>query len=58
VVEARNALRFISKKVDSLEPPDEPTDAQRAAAIAFWKKWYLGVRAYDERDDVGEFPAK
>jgi HEAT repeat protein len=57
-IEARNALQFISKKIDSHEPPDEPTDAQRATAIAFWKKWYLGVRAYDERDDLVELPAK
>ena len=58
LVEARNALRFISKKIDVHEPPDEPTDAQRAAAISLWKKWYLGVRPYDERDDLGEAPAK
>jgi len=58
VVEARNGLRFISKKIDVHEPPDEPTDAQRQAAIALWKKWYLGVRPYDERDDLGEAPVK
>ena len=33
-------------------------DTQRDAAIALWKKWYLGVRPYDERDDLGEAPAK
>jgi hypothetical protein len=58
VVEARNALRYISKKIDVHEPPDEPTQAQRKAAIALWKKWYLGVRFYDERDDLGEAPVK
>jgi len=58
LVEARNALRFISKKIDVHEPPDEPTPVQRAAAIALWTKWYLGVRPYDERDDLGEVPAK
>jgi hypothetical protein len=58
MVEARNALRFISKKIDLHEPPDEPTEAQRVAAIALWKKWYLGVRPYDERDDLGEAPVK
>ncbi|HEY2249805.1 MAG TPA: HEAT repeat domain-containing protein [Planctomycetaceae bacterium] len=58
MVEARNALRFISKKIDVHEPPDEPTDAQRQTAIALWKKWYRGVRPYDERDDLGEAPVK
>jgi len=56
--EARNALRFISKRIDVREPPDDATDAQRAAAVAYWKKWYLTVRPYDERDDLGEAPAK
>jgi hypothetical protein len=58
LVEARNALRFISKKIDVHEPPDDPTQAQRQDAISLWKKWYLGVRPYDERDDLGEAPAK
>jgi hypothetical protein len=58
VIEARNALQFISKKIDAHEPPDEPTPEQRTAAVAFWKKWYLAVRAYDERDDLGELPTK
>lgn len=58
MIEARNALRFISKKIDLREPPDEATAEQRAAAIALWKKWYLSVRPYDERDDLGEAPVK
>ncbi len=58
MIEARNALRFISKKIDIHEPPDEPTAVQRQAAIALWKKWYLGVRPYDARDDLGEAPTK
>lgn len=57
-VEARNALRFISKRIDVHEPPDEPTAAQTASAISYWKKWYLSVRPYDERDDLGESPPK
>jgi hypothetical protein len=56
--EARNALRFISKRIDVREPPDEATAPQRAAAVSYWKKWYLTVRPYDERDDLGEPPAK
>jgi HEAT repeat protein len=57
-IEARNALRFISKRIDVREPPDEASPEQRAAAIVYWKKWYLIVRPYDERDDLGEVPAK
>ncbi|MBI3866325.1 MAG: HEAT repeat domain-containing protein, partial [Planctomycetia bacterium] len=58
LIEARNALQFISKRIDAHEPPDDASEAQRAAAIVYWKKWYAGVRAYDERDDVPELPAK
>jgi hypothetical protein len=58
MVEARNALRYISKKLDAREPPDEATADQRAGAIAFWKKWYFAVRPYDDRDDLGEAPAR
>jgi hypothetical protein len=58
MVEARNALRYISKKLDAREPPDDATADQRASAIAFWKKWYLAVRPYDDRDELGEAPAK
>jgi hypothetical protein len=58
MVEARNALRYISKKLDVREPPDDATGDQRAAAIVLWKKWYLTVRPYDDRDDLGEAPVK
>jgi hypothetical protein len=58
MVEARNALQFISKKLDANEPPDESNDAQRAAAVLFWKKWYLSVRDYVERDDLSELAPK
>lgn len=54
VVEARNALRFISKRLADNEPPDESTPAQREKAVTHWKNWYLGVRPYDERDDLSE----
>ncbi|MFN0050726.1 MAG: hypothetical protein ACKV0T_00955 [Planctomycetales bacterium] len=54
MIEARNALRFLSKRVNAVDLPDEPTDQQRAQAIAQWKKWYQSIRPYDERDDLGE----
>ncbi len=44
VLEARNGLRFISRKFDGFGPPDDFTDAQRFEAIDSWKKWYLAVR--------------
>jgi len=56
-IEARNALRFISKRIDVREPPDEATAEQQASAITYWKKWYLNVRPYDERDDLPEPPS-
>jgi hypothetical protein len=52
MIEARNALQFVSKRLSDDMPPDEATESQRAAAIAHWKKWYLSVRPYDERDDL------
>jgi hypothetical protein len=52
MVEARNALNYLSKKVIPIELPDQPTDAQRKTAVAAWRKWYLSVRPYDERDDL------
>lgn len=54
MIEARNALRFLSKRLNAIDLPDEPTDQQRAQAIAQWKKWYQSVRPYDERDDLVE----
>ncbi len=56
MIEARNALRYISKRIDVREPPDEATPEQKASAISYWKKWYQGVRPYDERDDLSEAP--
>lgn len=58
MIESRNALRFISKRIDVAQPPDGATDEQRATAIAYWKKWYLNVRPYDERDDLEAALAK
>ena len=52
VVEARNALRFLSKKIEGVGLPDQPKPADRKKAIAIWRKWYLTVRPYDERDDL------
>jgi hypothetical protein len=53
-IEARNALKFLSKKLNGFGYSDEPTDDQRLEEIKKWKKWYLSVRAYDERGGLDE----
>ena len=42
-VEAHNGLRLISRKMDSIRLPENPTDADFASVKAQWSKWYLGV---------------
>lgn len=54
VVEARNALQFLSRRPVDEPPGDEPTEEQKLAAVKSWKKWYLTVRPYAERDDLEE----
>ncbi|MSR57508.1 MAG: hypothetical protein EXS05_07535 [Planctomycetaceae bacterium] len=54
MVESRNALRYVSKRINAFDLPDEPTEAQRREAVAYWKKWYQSIRPYDERDDLAE----
>jgi hypothetical protein len=44
VREARNALRFISRKFDGFGMPDYPSDAQKQAGIAAWRNWYRSIR--------------
>lgn len=41
---ARDGLRFISRKFAGFGMPDEPTAAERDAAIEQWKAWYLDLR--------------
>lgn len=53
-IEARNALKFLSKKLTGFGYPDEPTDEQRLEEIKKWKKWYFSVRPYDERSGLDE----
>jgi hypothetical protein len=44
VREANNGLRFISRKFRGPELSDTPTDAQKQAAEATWKEWFLSIR--------------
>ncbi len=44
VREARDALRFISRRFDGFGMPDFPSPEQQAAGIEAWKNWYRSVR--------------
>ena len=44
VLEARDGLRFISRKFDGFGPPDNFTEQQRYEALDAWKKWYRSLR--------------
>ena len=42
--EARNALRFISRRLNGFGMPDVPSATEKAEAIEKWRNWYLQVR--------------
>lgn len=44
VLEARNGLRFISRRFGGFGLPDDFTDQQRFEAISAWKEWYQSLR--------------
>ncbi len=44
VLEARNGLRFISRRFEGFGLPDDFTDQQRFEAMSAWKEWYHGLR--------------
>jgi hypothetical protein len=44
MVEARDGLRFISRKFQGFALDDAPTDQQREAAAESWKGWYREIR--------------
>ena len=44
VREARDGLRFISRKFRGFRIPDEPTPVQVDKGIADWKNWYTTIR--------------
>ncbi|QDU75220.1 hypothetical protein Pan97_22450 [Bremerella volcania] len=43
-VEARDTLRFISRKIDGFQLPANPTPPERELAIKKWKDWYRSLR--------------
>jgi hypothetical protein len=44
VLEARDGLRFISRRIDGFGPPDDFTDKQRFESVDAWKDWYRSIR--------------
>jgi hypothetical protein len=44
VLEARDALQFISRNFDGHGPPDAYTEQQRYQAVDAWKNWYKSLR--------------
>jgi hypothetical protein len=44
VLEARDALEFVSRRFNGFGPPDGFTDKQRFDAVAAWKSWYRALR--------------
>jgi len=58
IVEARNALRFMTRKPNFLELSETPTPEELAAVSREARKWYLSVRPYSERDDLQDLREK
>ena len=56
VLEAQQALVFLSRKPAEPDLPEELTDTERKALITRWKAWYFSARPYDERDDLTPDP--
>ena len=42
--EARNGLRFVSRKFEGFGLSDNPSKTDIVAAIEEWKAWYLEIR--------------
>lgn len=44
VLQARDSLRFVSRRFGGFGPPDDFTDQQRYEAVDAWKQWYRSMR--------------
>ena len=58
IIEARNALRFMTRKPNFLELSETPTPEELGAVSREARKWYLSVRPYSERDDLQDLREK
>jgi hypothetical protein len=52
VREARDALRFVSRKFDGLGLPERATPEQRTAEIRAWRNWYREIDPQAELPDT------
>jgi len=43
-IAARDALRFVSRRIDGFGMPDVPETAEKRQAVRDWKGWYANVR--------------
>jgi HEAT repeat protein len=41
---AEEGLRLLSRHLNTVHLKQNPTDEQKAAAVRYWKQWYLGLR--------------
>lgn len=44
VLEARDGLKYLSRRFDGFGPPDDFTEQQRYEALSAWKDWYQSLR--------------
>src|SRR3990172_8370690 len=44
VLEARDALEFVSRRFNGFGPPDDFTDKQQFDAAEAWKNWFRSLR--------------
>lgn len=56
IVEARNAIRFMTRQPDFLTLSETPAPEELQELVKRARTWYLGVRPYAERDDLLEGP--
>ena len=57
MIEARNGLLLLSRKVEGYGPTLEADEAQRAEAARKWREWYNAVRPFDQVAEADDAPA-
>jgi len=50
--ESRDALRFLSRRIDGFGLPDNPTPEEKSQAYDKWLKWFRSVRPDVDLDEV------
>ena len=57
MVEIRNGLQLLSRKVEGFGPPTGATPEQRQDAMRQWREWYNSVRPIDQAAEQDDAPA-